>query len=158
MNVEYFLLLFFVCSAHCRDTSGRSGRNWDCPLGPRRWGLEGGGLMFPRKLVLQVSSLGPRHQYHLRTQEKCDFSVHNPGQLTQTPCGLGPRISVLRTSSYAHLGACVLSDYIFLWNICPRVGLGSHGSSMFRPLRSLHTVLQRGCTKSYSHQKWRGAP
>lgn len=153
------MLLFFVCLlCSLQRHFGEVRQKLRLSLGPEEVGPGGRGLMFPRKLVLRVSSLGPRHQYHLRTQEKCDFSVHNPGQLTQISCGLGPRISVLRTSSYAHLGACVLSDYIFLWNICPRVGLGSHGSSMFRPLRSLHTVLQRGCTKSYSHQKCRGAP
>uniref|UniRef100_A0A8D1HBM2 Uncharacterized protein n=1 Tax=Sus scrofa TaxID=9823 RepID=A0A8D1HBM2_PIG len=41
----------------------------------------------------------------------------------------------------------------------PKSGVaGSYGSSMYRFLRSLHTVLRRGCTHSHSHQQCRRLP
>ena len=47
----------------------------------------------------------------------------------------------------------VLSVYM------PKSGIaGSYGSSMYRYLRYLQTVVHSGCTSLHSHQQWRRAP
>ena len=67
-------------------------------------------------------------------------------------------MSWLLQCCFEHKGACIFSNYGFLWIYLRNGAARSYGRSVFSFLRTFHTVLQGGCTSLHSLLQWRRVP